>query len=351
MAKPIIATNIIDINETTINLTGNASKLVKYSSTAQATMSATSPDGAAINEDMYIIRNGNKTGFGKTCTFDKIESNVFDFSAEDEYGNIGTATVTPTMVEYIKPTCNINKVTIDGNGTATLECSGLFFNSSFGAVTNTINIYYRCAEIGHNWGEWVELPTPTKYGNNYYITSNIPGLDYKKGYTFQCKVEDKLNTVESYGYSTYSKPLYHWNKEGFTFNIPVQFAGGVSNSDIIVEQGEELGWTYRKWQSGFTECWKTFQKTIDPSEWYSWGSMWLAPVVDSDRLPFTFESHKRELATVHGSASGMLIGGAWMLSSTTTGEYFICSANKYSSSYSFLVDIYVSGFTESWYVE
>ena len=135
--NPIITASVVDVNETTIALTGKPIKLIKFFSNAQATMSAEAQGGGAIDNDLYIIRNGNNTGYGTTHIFYNVESNVFTFSAEDSNRNIGTAKVTAPMVDYIKLTCNIAHNRPDGVGNMTVACSGDFFNNTFGAVTNT----------------------------------------------------------------------------------------------------------------------------------------------------------------------------------------------------------------------
>ena len=227
--NPIITANVVDVNETTKALTGNPSKLIKFFSNARATMDVTSPIGAAIDLDMYIIRNGNKTGYSDDYTFNGVESNVFTFSAEDSEGNIGTAKVTLPMVGYIKPTCNIYQNKPDAVGNMSVGCSGDYFNNTFGAVMNTITVQYRYKVYGGTFGSWSNMDV-TVSGNTYTAFANfvIPNFSQNQLYSFETRVIDKLSEVPSKVYTVKNMPLFHWGENDVVFEAPVSFNGGVS---------------------------------------------------------------------------------------------------------------------------
>ena len=341
MANPIITASVIDVNETTKRLTGDNTKLIRFYSNAKAEMSAEAQNGAAIDQDLYIIKNGSKTEFGTTAVFNNVESPVFHFGAQDSEGNIGNLTITAEMVDYIKLTCNFANSRPDALGNITVACFGNFFNGTFGAVNNTLTVKCRCITTG---GSWTNMNI-TKSGNSYYASVNlqIPNFNQNQYYSFEVIASDALSTVTKQSSAVKSMPMFHWGESDFVFEVPVTFNGGINGGDIVVDQGESGGWTYRKWSSGLAECWKTFQKTVVPSDWSSWGSLYTASLVMNAALPFEFVSNKREFATIRGGANGFLSGGAWFMSSTTTGEYYVCSPTSYTGSYSYLTDIYVVG--------
>lgn len=235
-AKPIVSGSVVDTNSITIALTGDSRKLIKHYSNAQATMSATPQKGAAINEDLFIIRNGNSTGYGSTHTFNNVESNVFTFSAEDSRGNVGTASVTADMVDYIKLTCNISNNRPDASGNMTISCSGNYFNGSFGAASNTLTVQYRYKVYGGSWSSWTDMPS-TKNGNSYHSTIHLTGLDYRLTYSFETRAIDELSTITSTESSVKSKPIFHWGENDFVFEVPVTFNAGASGMSVIPEEG------------------------------------------------------------------------------------------------------------------
>lgn len=222
---PVVTGTVVDVNPTTCSLTGDPSKLVKFYSAAQATMSATAQNGAALDESLYIIRNGSRTGYGTIYTFDNVESNEFTFSAEDDRGNVGTDAVTPTMIPYVKLTCNMSNNKPDGDGDMSVVCFGNFFKGSFGAVPNTLRVQYRYKVSGGSFGGWNDMAATTS-GNEYIASAHLTGLNYQLPYIFECRAIDKLATVSSGATTVISKPLFHWSAHDFVFEVPVTFNKG-----------------------------------------------------------------------------------------------------------------------------
>lgn len=239
-ADPIITANVVDTNETTIALTGDNKKLIKYYSNAKATMTAEAQKGAVIDESLCIIRNGSNTGYGTEYTFNNVESNDFVFSTEDSRGNVGTLNLEPIMVNYIKPTCNIANNRPDALGNMTIACSGNYFNGSFGAVQNTLTVQYRYYASGGLWSDWFDM-TATKNVNSYYASVDfvIPNFNQQLSYTFETRTIDKLETISSTEASVKSMPIFHWGENDFVFEVPVTFnagtTGGGSNVGNEVE--------------------------------------------------------------------------------------------------------------------
>ena len=229
-ANPKITASVVDTNAATIALTGDSSKLIRYYSNAYATMTAEAKPGASIDESLYIIRNGENTGYGDSYTFNNVENNVFTFSAEDSRGNIGTATVTPTMVNYIKLTCSIENTKPDASGNMDVQCTGSFFNGSFGSVANTLAVKCRYKPQGGSYSGWYTM-TIVSNGNYYgaYTSFTISDFDYQAVYTFECQAEDKLETVNSTPSSVKSMPVFHWSEDDFVFEVPVTFNAGVNS--------------------------------------------------------------------------------------------------------------------------
>lgn len=239
-ANPIVTGSVYDSNDVTYNLTGDRNKLVKYYSNATATMSAEAQLGAAINESLYIIRNGSRSGYGTEHTFENVESNVFTFSAEDSRGNIGTDSVTLPMVDYVKPTCNLGNERPDASGNMTVTCFGNYFNGSFGAVSNTLTVEYRYKVLGGSYGNWTSM-TYTTSGDTYTATAEVSDLNYLLSYTFETRATDRLDTAYSTESSVRSMPVFHWGENDVVFEVPVTFRAGVSGAEAMAsDEGDQL---------------------------------------------------------------------------------------------------------------
>lgn len=242
-AAPTISASVVDTNATTIALTGNSSKLIKYYSNAKATMSVEAQKGASIDGDFNIIRNGDDRGYGTTYTFEKVESNVFNFSAKDSRGNYGSAIVTPEMVDYVKLTCSLSNNRPDADGDMTVACSGNYFDGSFGAVDNSLTVQYRYKVYGGTFGNWTDMSVTTN-GNSYYASASITGLDYQSTYSFEARAIDKLTEITSKESSVKSVPVFHWGENDFVFEVPVTFKGTgeqVFSSDLRLKDNANYG--------------------------------------------------------------------------------------------------------------
>lgn len=215
-ANPTISPTIKDTNSKTIALTGDSNKLVRYYSNAAVTIGATAIKSATL-KSLKVV-NGSKS-LTTNGTINAIDSGTFKFTATDSRGNSTTKTVTPTTVNYIKLTCNIGGNTPDTQGNFAFTVKGNYFNGSFGAVANTLQVYYRWKQDG-DYTEWTAMDA-TKSGNTYTAVANLTGLDYQTIYTFQAYAVDKLATIYTDEKPIKSKPIFDWGANEFAFHVPV----------------------------------------------------------------------------------------------------------------------------------
>ena len=222
--NPTLNPTVVDTNSTTIALTGDNTKLIKYFSNAQWAHNAAAIKKASISQ--YIMSNGGTSYNTPSGTINGVQNNSFAFTVKDSRGNITSQTVTPTMVNYVKLTADLSvKMTVAGE--ATLKCTGNYFDGSFGSQSNTLTFKYRYKELNGSYGDWVTA-TPSKSGNTYSISPTISGLDYRKKYVFQFNVVDKLMNVNSAEMSARALPVFDWSENDFNFNVPVTSTANIS---------------------------------------------------------------------------------------------------------------------------
>ena len=223
LCKPLLAPVVEDINETTIALTGDSSKLIKYYSKANTQVVATARNSATIKSESTKY-NGTTYSQGQ-CTFNEVESNSFTFSATDSRGYTTSETKTVSMVNYIKLTCNLDCDMPTTDGVMPMKISGNCFNGSFGAVSNVIDVEFRFKEDGAaEWSEW-QLLGATKNNNTYTAQTTINGLDYQKTYVFEARVTDKLSNKYSAQIKVNTLPVFDWGEDDFNFNVPIYMNG------------------------------------------------------------------------------------------------------------------------------
>ena len=213
-ANPTLNPNIEDNNETTIALTGDKYKLIKYYSNAVVISNAAAKKYATIKSQK--ITNGSRT-LTANGTFNAVENAAFTFTVTDSRGYSTTQTINKNMVNYIKPTCDIGGGTPSASGDFNFNVKGNFFNGSFGAVSNTLNVYYRYKAEGGSYTAWAAM-TVTKSGNTYTASKALTGLDYQTTYVFQAYAVDKLKTTYSVEKTIQSIPVFDWGKDDFNVN-------------------------------------------------------------------------------------------------------------------------------------
>ncbi len=248
--NPTISASVVDSDSTTISLTGDSSKLIRYRSNAKCVITASARNSATISSK--TINGASVSGTEKT--FQDCESTSFVFAAVDSRGYKTEKTVSPSIINYIPLTLTA-KINRSGanSGKLYLSVSGKFFNGSFGKYTNSLTIKYRySSNKTSGWSSWVTLPTSvyTTRSGSYSSTSpyEISGsFDYKTQYYFEVMATDGANgvtlTTKTFPITVkVALPVFDWGANDFNFNVPVSIPeiyltgsdyGGVSLSEYV----------------------------------------------------------------------------------------------------------------------
>lgn len=228
-AKPVIdSATAVDINETTIALTGSNKRLVTYKSKVKLDITGRCLKYAGFSKlrerNIYEIPSTQSTSSGTTTvkgsqTYENNTLEQFKVCLVDtrgkfsDYKILNQANGDFTIVPYIPLTINaeFSRTTPVGGGVS-LKFSGNFYNGYFDtskANFNTLEIKWRYKEdtSSASWSSWTSLKLNTgfKYGSgNTYFSGNGSsaqlislgtGFDYKKKYVFELCYSDKLSSV------------------------------------------------------------------------------------------------------------------------------------------------------------
>lgn len=234
--KPTISPTIKDTNSTTIALTGNANKLVKYYSNAQVTTGAKAQGAATITSVKTVC--GSKSFTGLSGTISAPDSNVFIITATDSRGLTSSYTETldsSRFVNYSKLSCNLftQPTTTDGKLTFTIE--GNCYYGSFGATNNTLTVQYRYKTKDGTYSSWTNASATLSSSSNYSKTITLTGLDYRTIYVIQARAIDKLATIQTSEVFSVGEPIFDWSKEDFNFNVPV-----TAGDSLFLPNGEGI---------------------------------------------------------------------------------------------------------------
>lgn len=370
--SPLISPVVKDTNATTVALTGNDNKFIKYYSQARFEMNATARKGASIAS--YATTHNGATYRGATGVVNNIETTRFVFSATDTRSIAVSQTVDVPMIEYTKLTCNISSAeapTTDDK--IALSVSGNFWNQSFGAVKNTLTLYYRWKTNTNDtytiW-EFLSGSSAPSSGNSYSASFEIPVPNHVDRYTLQIKAVDKLSTVESKTVTVQAYPIFDWDANDFNFNVPVAMQsslsvagsanvmgnlniGGSPVGDFIVEQGtkttgsgnSQANWVYRKWNSGIAECW--CRKHVSTAVNTAWGNLYVSGALSYTNITWgvSFTDIPVANITIAPNATGafLIAGGSTSLTKTNTGGYEIARGSALTTAGNFYINYYAIG--------
>lgn len=199
---PDVSATIIDTNASTIALTGDSTKLIKYLSKPKVTLTATPKNSASI-KTRSINWNGETSKSVSEYTFSNgVTSSNVSVSATDSRGytkNVSyDLSASSKWVNYIKlafssitltrpeSTASITNIKINGN----------YFNGSFGSVNNDFTLKYRYKEAGGTYGEYITVE-PNRTNDTFDYSETINNIDYRKQYIFEFVVEDRAMIVSS----------------------------------------------------------------------------------------------------------------------------------------------------------
>lgn len=237
--NPTINPTIKDVNDTTIALTGNSMRLIRYCSNAEITIGATAVKKSTITSKKIECGNSKLTADG---IIKGVTTNEFVITVTDSRGNITSKTYKSSdaspiysFVNYIKPTCVISNNMPDAYGNMKIVATGNYFNGSFGKEHNALNVYYRYKVHGDEWTEddkWT-LMSVTPNGNSYEAEATLSNLDPKTVYTFETYARDVLNETEPSSTAGKSTPVFDWGENDFKFNVSVY-----DEFDTVIRNGK-----------------------------------------------------------------------------------------------------------------
>ena len=236
LCSPEVSGTVVDSNEETIALTGDANVLVRFFSNAYCTIAANARNAASI-----VSKSIAGTAVEENAhTIIGVENNVFTFSATDSRGYSGSITVTNEMVPYIKLTNNaFGKRTDPTSGNAILTLKGDYYNGSFGNANNTLTAKYRI-----NSGNWIDVTGSLAIADNSYTaTVNLTGLDYSQSYALEVVVSDALN-ASVLQKITINKgiPIADWGENDYRVNVLLKaIASAAITGNLTVSGNTTIG--------------------------------------------------------------------------------------------------------------
>lgn len=214
--RPSVSGTVEPADELSKTLTGSTTKLIKYVSTARATITATAKNGATISN-----RTVNGVSLTSTKDFPSVSINSFVFSATDSRGYTNSQTRTAEgMVNYtpITLTASVSRVTPTGDK-VNINLVGNYWDGNFGAVSNTLELSYQYKSQSGSWSSAIAIENPTISADAYSVNIQISGFEYQESYDFRLVAKDKTRTLTQDVNLSRGVPVFDWGKDDFNINV------------------------------------------------------------------------------------------------------------------------------------
>lgn len=283
-SEPVIdGASLKDINSTTIALTGDDGTFILGQSKLFLTLTFKTRNFATLKS---LSINGTTIANNKVTAGKQSTDGTTVYGLEYEYGTLNTQQllfrVTDTrnytvelksvisdsiVIKYIPLTAvtTFKRITPTG-GKVGLVFNGNYFNGSFGASSNTLEISYKYKKSTDSTYTTINLVNNTDYkisGNTYYSGTGsskqtitlAPTFDYKTQYDVQVVIKDKLTTLPIIN-AIISKgiPIMWWNGKKVVVNGDLYIAdengeNAVNVGDIIQYSPNSAGTNGQYWKS------------------------------------------------------------------------------------------------------
>lgn len=180
-------------------------------------------------------KHNGTTKSGEEVEFD-LGNDTFTITVVDSRGFSASVVKSIPLVNWFKPTLTFSADTPDATTNACkIDASGSFFNSTFGAVNNTLSVQVRWKTGSNEYSDWVNATTTLN--SNSYSATYTATLDYTKQWTIQVRAIDKLATILGKEIVVITLPVFDWSEADFNFNVPVK----INNQYYLIPVGGSSG--------------------------------------------------------------------------------------------------------------
>lgn len=218
-SNPTISGTVEDTNTSAIQATGNKNKLIRYISNAKVVIMATAKNSATISSVKVV--NGSQTKTTSTSTINSVDSGTFSLSCVDSRGLSASATVTKTLVEYIKPVITgviLNRPSTTSN-TINASVQGLCFNGNFGIGNNTFELKWRYKKSTETTWSSYTVVTATRTGNNFTFSGELgKNFSYTEAFNFEFVLSDYFMSNAYSATVTRGLPIIDIGKDDINVN-------------------------------------------------------------------------------------------------------------------------------------
>ena len=239
LCKPVVSGAVVSTDALSQSLTGGTQKLIRYISTARATITATAKNGATISK-----RTVNGKSLTSTLDIPAVETGEFVFEAIDSRGYVGSATVNSDFVEYVPVTVNpvVSREEPTGDKVI-LNIKGNFWQGTFGAVENTLSLSYQYKTANGVYGDPITITGAGISGNTYTAYAEVPGIDYRQSYVFRITASDGAKEVPQEVSLSRGLPVFDFGEEDFALHVLLKAVEAIFSGTVTLNKTTDASGT------------------------------------------------------------------------------------------------------------
>lgn len=336
---------------------------VQGQSKLKLSINANGSYGATIASITTIFDGGTYSGSSVTTNTILQTGNVTaTITAKDSRGRTVTEKPTISVLAYSYPKLTAAESYRSDSG-GSPNAKGAYITVKFSSNVTSLNqkngAWYKVQYKKSTSSSYTEKSLDS-YTDNFAVTNGTYTFAAdESSYDINILVGDRFKTI------TYSVPgasvEHTWSmlkKNGkvvgmafgklaehegyFDLGWPLKCSGG---GDSVIEQGVTNGWTYRKWDSGVAECWKTVEHSTTVAT--AWGGMYVGNAVARQTYPFSFIEKPVEIVSVtSGSKMGFLYpeqSGYGVNGASASAMYNVASLSSYTTAVTYYFNYHVIG--------
>ena len=306
-----------------------------------------------------------KTYSGESFTSDTIlqtgNVNASITVTDSRYRTVGdTKTITVLPYSYPKLTAvNAYRSNSDGSSNKNGTHITVKFSSYVTSLNNKNGAWYK-VQYKKSTASSYTVATLDAYTGNFSVTNGTYTFSAdESSYDINVLVGDRFKTITyAVGGASVNHTISMLKKNGevvgIAFGKLAEHEGVVDfgwtpmcsgNGDVVVEQGESNGWTYRKWDSGVAECWKILEHSTTVAT--AWGGLYVGNATARQNYPFAFISKPVEVVSLtSGGSMGFIYpekDGHGVNGGYASARYNVCSLSSITSAATYYFNFHVMG--------
>lgn len=237
--RPTVSGSVVSTDTLSHTLTGGTERLIRYISTARASITATAKNSATIAK-----KTVNGQPITDTKDIQKVDTGAFAFAATDSRGYTGADTVEADIVKYIsltiiptvkrlEPTGDIVRVSIKGN----------FWAGDFGAMANLLELSYQYQVSGGTFTDPVPISNVSISGDSYTVSLDVDKIDYREAYVFRFVAQDKAMQITQDVNLSQGIPVCDWGKDDFALHVLLKAVEAIFSGTVTLSKTTDASGT------------------------------------------------------------------------------------------------------------